>query len=193
MPTKTGTVALVARNKKAFTLEGDETDRWYTAFNPSQCDGVGRGATVEFTFKENQKGERTYYNIQRSVKVINPGMGGDDTNADTSGVGSAKANNPPQTFGNVAISTNLSIARQNACNVAAAVLARQFACDPSKLDKETAEWLGRRVVDMAQVIEDYTTGEMDKREAKEKMEAKQELANMKGTEVLDEFDDVDME
>jgi len=34
---------------------------------------------------------------------------------------------------------------------------------------------------------------MDKREAKEKMEAKQELANMKGTEVLDEFDDVDME
>jgi hypothetical protein len=56
-----------------------------------------------------------------------------------------------------------------------------------------AEWFGRRVVDMAQVIEDYTTGEMDKREAKEKMEAKQELATMKGTEVLDEFDDVDME
>lgn len=161
--TETGTIRSMARSGKAFSLEGDG-DTWYSVFDPSQMNGATRGATVEFTYASKSSGGRVYNNIKGQVKVLNPGFG-DAGDSNNSGAVSASAGN---TFGQMTLSRDRCIARQNACNVMANVLAANLY--PDHLDEVGAAAVAKLVVAGAQVIEEYTTGDLDKAEAESKIE-----------------------
>jgi hypothetical protein len=163
--TETGTIRSMARSGKAFSLEGDG-DTWYSVFDPSQMNGATRGATVEFTYASKSSGGRVYNNIKGQDKVLNPGFG-DAGDSNNSGAVSASAGN---TFGQMTLSRDRCIARQNACNVMANVLAANLNLDPESLDEVGAAAAAKLVVAGAQVIEEYTTGDLDKAEAESKIE-----------------------
>lgn len=192
MPTSmTGVVKSMARNGKAFCLEEDPTT-WFSVYDQKQLDSVNRGATVEFTFTSKNVGGRVYNNIQKNVKVINPGMGGDAPDA-SGAVAAQEARPQTVTFGNISLSRDRCIARQNAVNVMSTVLAQQFSVDPTTLDRDTVENFAMRVIQGAMIIEEYTTGDLDIKDAQKAMQRKREaeksLVEATPSEVLSEFDD----
>ena len=76
-PRISGIVNKSARNGKSFTLDGHFDDNgeeiWYSAFSADQIgERLNQGAEVEFEVKINNKGGRTYHNIQKNVTVHNP-------------------------------------------------------------------------------------------------------------------------
>ena len=154
-----GIIDKMARNGKAFTLT-DDSDVWYSVFDKAQMGTANVGADVEFTFVSKDNGGRTFNNIKGNVKVINPGVGG-GTSADASGA--VFAGKKTLTFGDISLSRDRCIARQNACNVASNVLKGVLNT------KSDVEWVKTALIDLAKVVEDYTTGDLDKAEAEAKL------------------------
>lgn len=156
-----GVIDKMARNGKAFTLV-DDSDTWYSVFDVSQMGTASVGADIEFTYTTKDNGGRQFNNIKGNVRVINPGVG---TSVPSSPAisGTSKA----LTFGDITLSRDRCIARQNACNVAASLMRGTFELSTMK---GSVDEYGHAVVHLAKIIEDYTTGDLDKAEAKAKME-----------------------
>lgn len=159
--TKNGTVDKIARSGKAFTLIEDGGDLWYSAFSPSQCNGVTKGSTVEFQFLESNKGGVTYNNIKGSVKVT----GGAVVLPPSCQVYGGSPE-PSAVFGSMLLSKDRSIARQNACNVAKELVG--FIFDEGSMRQEE---IMKIFFEVAKQIEAYTTGDSDKKEAEEVLTA----------------------
>jgi len=162
---KNGTVDKVARHGKAFTLVEDGSTLWYTAFSASQLNGCTSGDVVEFAFQESVKAGTTWNNIKNDVKIVGKGTVGTPILPPSGG----STATPAAVFGAMTLSKDRSIARQNACNVAATILAHNLyrrdttedgsdgddaRVDPSKLSAF--------VLKIARDIEAYTTGDEDK-------------------------------
>lgn len=161
---KNGTVDKVARHGKAFTLVEDGSSIWYTAFAASQLNGCSSGDTVEFAFQESVKAGTTWNNIKNDVKVTGKGSVGTTVLPSSGGTPST----PAAVFGAMTLSKDRSIARQNACNVAAMVLAhsayrQDFTTDPDNdSNKLNPDMVSALVLKIARDIEAYTTGDEDK-------------------------------
>lgn len=67
MQKASGTIEVVARNQKAFKLEGDE--EWYSVFKAVQLNGAEAGASVSFEYKDTDRGGKTYHNVQGNVET----------------------------------------------------------------------------------------------------------------------------
>lgn len=173
---KNGVVDKVARHGKAFTLVGESI--WYTAFAASQLNGASSGDAVEFTFQESVKAGTTWNNIKNDVRITS--SGGGSTMVLPSGGGTPAAT-PAAMFGAMTLSKDRSIARQNACNVAANIIKgisylRDFRdnwSDDTQGDFN-AEKIAHAILDVARIIEAYTTGDLDKAEALAKLEGEED-------------------
>lgn len=184
MDSMTGVVRVVARNNKAFTLEGQQKpdgsgDIWFSARNASQLNGAAVGSTVEFDYKINPGERGDFYNIQKNVKVINPGTGAGagGTSVISKGV-SATAVLPK--VGAVVLDRERCIVRQNAANVAAQVMQNMTFSDPSD-----PSYMAETHRSLAKYIEEYTSGDFDSADAKQK------LAERKAQENPYESEDAD--
>lgn len=163
MINKTGTVDKLARNGKAFTLSEDPGTIWYTSFAPSQLNGCNSGDQVSFGFIEKLSGGMTFNNIKGDVNIISKGSG--SVVLPTTGA------SPPMTFGSITLSKDRSIARQNACNVAATFLQEGFRRMDITIDGEdtdgseiSSDKIATLILSVAKQIEAYTTGDSDKAE-----------------------------
>lgn len=134
---KEGVVQAVRKDRKGFQLE----DEWYSAFNPSQIDGVEKGAKVSFKFKENG----TFKNLSGKVTVISstaPSGGGFKPRGDYE-------NSDRQ----------LSICRQNALTNARELMTVIYEHNPESFkDRDIIE----DIIQAAYRFEDYTTGKLDR-------------------------------
>lgn len=167
---KNGVVDKVARHGKAFTLVGESI--WYTAFAASQLNGASSGDAVEFTFQESVKAGTTWNNIKNDVRITS--SGGGSTMVLPSGGGTPAAT-PAAMFGAMTLSKDRSIARQNACNVAAAVL-RDYCVVPHTIEPTTVvgwDIMAQSILHIAKQVEAYTTGDLDKAEALAKLEGEE--------------------
>lgn len=172
----TGVVKAVARNQKAFTIEGqmkpDGTgDIWFSARNASQLAGAAAGSTVEFPYKINPGAKGDFYNIQGNVKVINPGTGA--AAGATTVISSTPAKGVLPKVGAVVLDRERCIVRQNAANVAAQIMQSMTFGDPS--DHHGISEMHREI---AKYVEEYTSGDLDDNEAKEKLAAKKAAADV---------------
>lgn len=153
-PKVSGTINKMARNGKAFTLDGhfdDGEEIWFTAFDANQIGEVGRGAEVEFEVKVNQKGDRTYHNIQKNIRVHNPGSAPAASSSGTGGKRSS-ASKP----GAIPIDRERCIVRQNSVGVAAQTMQSMvFSADT------TASDMVGILLAMAKTIEAHTSGDAD--------------------------------
>ena len=157
-----------SRNGAAVELSDGE---WYSVFpgDAWKLDKVNPGDEIAFSYKQNSKGGRTYNNIQGEVTVVSTGSGAAAPSALPSGGGTAKA---LPTVGTVLLARDRSIARQNACNVAATVLQQH-----EHLSSFGPDDLADTLLAVAQRIEEYTTGDLDLKEAKAAVEAKRGNTN----------------
>lgn len=147
-----GTVKAVARNGKGIMLEQRDGE-WFNAYSPAQIDQsvVMRGAQVSFKYEEKVSGGREYLNIRGSVKVDNPGTGA------SLEARSHEVEPRAIEFGKTTLHRDRSIARQNACNVIVNLIG-----PISPLTEEDIIKNAHLVVAGAQIIEAYTTGDLDK-------------------------------
>jgi hypothetical protein len=155
-PKVSGIIKLKARHGKAFTLDGhigdDGQDIWYTAFEASQIGEVQSGAEVEFEVKINKKGDRTYHNIQKNIRVHNPGSGGGSSTGPVASGGARSTAKP----GAIAIDRERCIVRQNSVNVAAQAMQSMLFSE-----SDTTEDMVRTLLTIAKEIEDHTSGDAD--------------------------------
>lgn len=173
---KHGTIGLMARNGKNFTLTEDN-DTWYSAWEASSLNGATKGADVEFSYVTKPgKDGRMYNNIRGSVRVVNPGSGEVATG---NNVIDSATNQPNKTFGSVSLNTGRSIARQNAMNVVATMFNNDLSWviesirDREDNDQIEVENVVDLAIALARRIEEYTTGDLDKAIVEE--ELKQEV------------------
>lgn len=62
-----GVIEKMARNQKAFKLEGN--DDWYSVFKAVQMNGAKEGDSVAFDYEEKPKGGQVFRNIQGNVQI----------------------------------------------------------------------------------------------------------------------------
>ena len=62
-----GVIDVMARNEKAFKLEG--SDDWYSVYKAPQMNGAAVGDAVSFEYEEKEKGGQVFRNIQGNVEV----------------------------------------------------------------------------------------------------------------------------
>lgn len=157
-PRINGVVNKAARNGKSFTLDGHYDDNneeiWYSAFSADQVGEISRGAEVEFECKQNNKNGRTFYNIQKNVRVHNPGNGGAVTAPATSG-GDGLTRAAPKP-GAIPIDRERCIVRQNSVNVAAQVMQSMVFSE-----NVSAEDMVQTLLYVANEIEAHTSGDAD--------------------------------
>lgn len=70
--TATGTISLMARSGKAFTLEGDDKS-WFSVYKAVQLQGAQAGDEVEFEFEAVSKGGAEFLNVQGNVTILGEG------------------------------------------------------------------------------------------------------------------------
>lgn len=70
--TATGTISLMARSGKAFTLEGDDKS-WFSVYKAVQLQGAQVGDEVEFEFEAVTKGGAEFLNVQGNVTILGEG------------------------------------------------------------------------------------------------------------------------
>ena len=182
-PKITGTVGAVSRAGKAFTVNGqgkpDGTgDIWFSCRIPAQQFGVVQGALVEFQYKINPGTKGDFYNVQGNVNVLNPGAGAQVLPYSSINPQSGKL--PGQSpvmpkVGAVPLERERCIVRQNA-STGAATLMQNCVFSESTTAMELAE-VHRSV---AQYIEEWTSGDLDNKEAKAAL-LKEQLANGRDT------------
>lgn len=159
---------------KVLVVNGEQ----YSAFDGSQLQGARAGDTVEFDYRINMKNGKTYRNIQKDVNITGKGSGG--TLTASGGYRSAPptqaANLPPHYQITKGYATKLnvfpvpkdhpdrSILRQNAGNIASALLAPTLSAK-SSVDDILSNWK-----QLASAIERHTSGEADDLEAQAAMD-----------------------
>lgn len=169
------TVSSVARHGKAFQVDGE----WYSAFNPTQLNGVARGDTITFQYKEKESGGRVYKNVQGNVTI--EGKSGND--APASNGGSSSESSPPRrassaygrgTFPIPALDGQRSIIRQNSVTNAVNLMKDHLP----KSGKINWDDYADNVIAVARKFEAYSTGDLDAEEAEKLMgESESETAS----------------
>lgn len=170
-----GVVEAVARNNKAFKLEG-EAD-WFTVYRASQLNGAQKGDSVSFEFDEKVSGGKTFLNVQGDVEVSegkrssgrSSGSGGSERrsgsgrgrgDAADSGGSSAYVTDRGfkiPTFPVPADHPDRSIIRQNSLTQANAILATMAR--GGLLGDMDADGLVEEAIRLARSFEAYSTGE----------------------------------
>lgn len=154
MNSLTGVVDSKSANGKSIKINGD----WFGAFSPSTLSGVNVGDTVQFNWDLDKTGR--YKNIKGAVNV------GGKTVPTAPVSGDAPVASPAVRRGFPVDITDhaRSIIRQNALTNARELFC--WALDPHEEDSDS-EKDAKRIISIARIFEDYTSGEGDLKAAEQ--------------------------
>lgn len=164
----TGVVEEVKYNK-VLVINGKN----YSAFNPSQLSGATAGDTVQFLYKINNSNGNTYYNIDKNVTVVGKASANTGTGSPPVATQELPKHymtskgylNLIKTFPMGSDHPDRSIVRQNAINVASALVA-------STIDKGSdAVDAAELTIKIAKILEKHTSGDLDANEAEQALKA----------------------
>jgi hypothetical protein len=164
------TVEAVGKDGKRFKVGPN----WYSGFKASQLGGLESGDTVTFTFKDTG----TWKNLVGDVQVVSKGAGGARTST-------FKDPGPStQKVGSVILDRDRTIARQNALTNARELYLGLYRHhipantaeegEPDAIDYASS---AQDIIDIAYKFEAYTTGDIEKDNAKKAFEELQKEFN----------------
>lgn len=157
-----GTIDLVARSGKAFTLEGDGVS-WYSVYKAAQLQGAQKGDDVTFEFDVVTKGGKDFLNVQGNVDFLEGSESAPAPRAARPARGAAPAPRAARTARPVASEApsegredkrQRSIVRQNSLTNANALFATLGRA--GLLGESSAEELAQEVLAVARVFEEFS-------------------------------------
>lgn len=153
-----GVIEKMARNRKAFKLEGDE--EWYSVYKAPQMNDAQVGDTVSFEYEDKDTGGQIFHNIQGNVNIDEEGEGepapsrgsssrGGSSRRAASGGGRSGGGGGAKSDGVDWEAKDRRISRQSSLKVAAEIIS---AIGDYEGDVEAA---GVAAIDMARTFEEY--------------------------------------